>query len=556
VTRSLLSLSWGPMPALSWLALAVFAGLLYGVNLGGASALTDHEMLVGGVAKQMARDGTWGMLWIGDRPWLEKPPLPHSLAALSGLAWGGFDEVAVRFPFAVAGVGVVLVTAWLAASWYGATVGLLAGLIQASTLYMLKYARLAEAEILLLLIVAGALAAFWRMHAAAAAGRSPARARLLFWALLGLTNLVKGPGFGAFFVVATVAGWLLWRRDRAGIRRLWSPAGIGLAVAVSLLWPAIVAVQGHGGTLVDEWWMHTVTRGAGDFGDPEPPWYYPVAMLWQMLPWTPLLLAGAGPSLARAWRNRDAPDRFVWCWGVLPVALLSVPAVKHHQYILHALPAFAPVMALGLVRIGGWYAGLPDRWRARSAGAALAAAGALLAGSAVGGAVWWDYRAEAWLVGGALALGIAAMGLALRRRRIAGMGVALMVMLLLIGVILRSDLIPRRDPSGPDRNFLLRVAEQVPDDAPLVATGGTAIARHVFYVDRPVTGVWSPAAVPAPADGPVFVIAQARDAATLAALGPLAPLDQSARARFERSPEDRYTLYRIDPPPAAAAAAE
>ncbi len=551
--RSLLSVAWGPLPAVSWLTLAVFAGLLYGVNLGGASALTDHEMLVGGMARQMAGDGTWGMLWIGDQPWLEKPPLPHWLAALSGLAWGGFDEFAVRFPFALAGVGVVLLTAWLAASWYGATVGLLAGLIQAGTLYMLKYARLSEAEVLLLLIVAGALAAFWRMHTAAAAGRSPARARLVFWVLLGLTNLVKGPGFGAFFVVVAVAGWLLWRRDRAAIRRLWSPLGIGLAVAISLVWPAIVAMQGHGGTLVDEWWTHTVSRGAGAFGDAEPPWYYLVAALWQMLPWTPLLLAGAGPSLARAWRDRDAPDRFVWCWGVLPVAILSIPAVKHHQYIIHALPAFAPVMALGLVRIGSWYAGRTDRWRQRNAVAAVVAAAVLLVGAAVGGLVWPDFRAEAWLVGGVLALGIAAMGLALRRARIALMGAVLMVMLLLVGVILRSDLIPRRDPSGPDRDFLLRVAGQVPDGAPLIATGGTPVARHIFHVDRPVTGVWRPDAIAPPTDSPVYVIAQARDAATLAGLGPVSQLDQSARARFERSPEDRYTLFRIDPPAGTAA---
>lgn len=542
----------GPMPLAAWAALTAFAALLFGVNLGGSHVLTDHEILVGGVARQMAEDGTWYMLFIGDHPWLEKPPLPHWLAALSGLAWGSFTEFTVRFPFAIAGVAAVLLVAWQSARWFGATVGLLSGLTMASSVYLLKYARLSEVDVVLLLLVAGALISFWHLQNPPAERPARRLPRILFWGCLGATFLTKGPFFGAAIIGVTVVGWLLLRWEWAALRRLWSPAGIALALVLVALWPAMVAAAGHGEVLWDEWVMHVVDRGRGGgafSGHMDPWWFYGPAVLWQLLPWTPLVFVGAVPSLKRAWQDRASPDRLLWCWALLPPLLLSFAAFKSAHYAMSALPAFAPVIALGLVKVGDWLRAMSETWRGRLAMAGLAAAGAFLVGGGVAGFVWPEFWAHIWWPSGIVAVALAAGSLLLRRGLIAGNAAAVFLAVLAIGVVLRSDLVPRRDPSGPDHDFLMQVADLVPAEARLVATGGTDIARFVFYIDRPMTTVWSPAdvATVAPEGTPFFVLTRAREAPALQDLGSVMPVAQSERARFERAPRDRYTLYRIDP---------
>ena len=93
-------------------------------------------------------------------------------------------------------------------------------------------------------------------------------------------------------------------------------------------------------------------RAVGWTGYEQPWWYYLTTVPWQLLPWTLALLFAAGPSFARAWQRPDSPDRFIWCWGIVPIVLLSLFHGKHHHYIISCLCAFSPLCALGLLRFG------------------------------------------------------------------------------------------------------------------------------------------------------------------------------------------------------------
>ena len=497
IEHPVLARPWGAMPAWCWLTVAAYAAALYGVKLGGAHALTEHEIVVAGIAKQMLRDGSWGGLWIGDLAWLEKPPLPHWLAALSLALVGDIGEAAVRLPSALEAIGVALIVAGLAARWFGATVGLLSGLVQAGTWYMVTYARLAENDMVLCLLVTAAIASFVMLQHADAGRTGPWR--LAFWALLGATNLSKGPMFGAGIVVLACGSWLLWRRDGPGLRRLWSPLGMLLCALIALAWPAWLIARGHGSELL-AWWGGEM-RGRMDganFRAHAPPWYYLQSITWQLLPWTPFLLIGAGPSLARAWRERDSADRMLWSWAVVPIAVLSLPSYKHHHYIIHALPGLSPVIALGLMRVGRWIAAAaPSR-----------------------------PRAAGWLCG------------------------ALFALVLAVLLVRHAPFLPNTDPSRADLAFLRRVDARVPAGERLIVSGGQPVARHVFYLDRPgrrAEGIWLPADIARhlrPGDT-AHVVAHAGDAADLARIGAIEVLDASARARFEADPGRRYTLFRL-----------
>ncbi len=123
--------------------------------------------------------------------------------------------------------------------------------------------------------------------------------------------------------------------------------GTVVAVVVALAWPVAVAVRYP--AALSLWTMHVTDRLASH---PEhfiggPRWQYLPAVLLQALPWTPLALLGAGPSLLRAVRERHGGDRLLWAWAVVPVLVLSAATVKNAHYAIHALPPWSIWAALG-----------------------------------------------------------------------------------------------------------------------------------------------------------------------------------------------------------------
>src|SRR5690242_12849133 len=126
--------------------LLAYLAAIFLFNLGGARSLTPHELNIGEGAREMIALHDWIVPRLLNLPWLAKHPLAHWAVSASFLI-GGISEAAARLPSVIcATIGIVLL-ARLAAAWYGSGIGLLTGLIQASTVYTITYARLAEADI-------------------------------------------------------------------------------------------------------------------------------------------------------------------------------------------------------------------------------------------------------------------------------------------------------------------------------------------------------------------------------------------------------------------------
>ena len=320
-------------------------------NLGGARSLTEHEIYVAGGARQMALDHDWLIPKVGDHLWLEKPPLLHWLVILSARIFGGFSEASARFPSAAAGVGVVIIMTMLALRWFGARAAVFTAFLQTTMVYFITYARLVEADMLLAFLVVLALFLFVRLQAI---GTSiPTRSRhlaLAFWAVVGLSNMAKGLGFGPVLILVPCAAFLILKRDGAAWRRLISWAGLGLGLAIALAWPVATALKSP--QVRQLWEMEITKRATGGPGYDQPWWYYLTTPPWQLLPWTLALLVAAGTSLKRAWRQPESPDRFIWCWALAPLVALSLFRGKHHHYIIAPLCALTPLCAIGLLRFG------------------------------------------------------------------------------------------------------------------------------------------------------------------------------------------------------------
>src|SRR5262249_923327 len=123
----------------------------------------------------------------------------------------GVGEFAARLPSALAAIATVLLTYELGRSMFGASVGLLAGLVLASAGLFCAAGHFANPDALLIASSALTFHFFWRGFLA--------RDRWWFaWAGLstGLAFLAKGP-VGLLLPAAAILVFLLWTRE---VRRL------------------------------------------------------------------------------------------------------------------------------------------------------------------------------------------------------------------------------------------------------------------------------------------------------------------------------------------------
>ncbi|MHB1557769.1 MAG: phospholipid carrier-dependent glycosyltransferase [Isosphaeraceae bacterium] len=533
------------------MALLVLSAAVLLPGLGLSGRLSYHEAFVAQGAREMLDSGTWAYPTIGGRPWLEKPPLPWWLVAGLGRIAGGVDEWVARFPSALAAALLVLGVSTAATRHYGPGIGLLAGAIQATTVWTALRGRLADADILLACLLTWAVAALDRVigDSHGAGDNATVRWRRWRWAffvLLGLTSLVKGIAFGAVLLAAIAGVAVLWGRDWRSARRLVFPAGAAVAIVVSLAWPAAMILR-HGPGAVALWATHVTDRLASrptEFAG-EPWWQYAPGLLLQAMPWTPLAMMGAWHSLRRAAAGRGvrrvgdgmrpdpvpaavvAGDRLLWAWSAAPLILLSLATVKNAHYAIAAQVPWSIWAALAMSRLAGR---LVRRGRSPVRLRRLAVAGFVAIGLAWGLGAW--------------ALG------------------------------------PRIDRRGVEWAFYEAAARHIPPEAPVVLLYDDwdrkpyespfgafphDLAVRLFYLRRPAAlAEWRVEEAPtglAPLDSlasrpsrlaPLHVIGRDRDRPGLERLGKVEVLARGPALRFDRT----YVMFRLTSGPVALGSAD
>lgn len=464
-----------------WLLLVVYVTTLFLLDLGGARSFTGHECFVAEGAREMLVTGDWLVPRINGEPWLEKPPLPHWTVALSA-SYGGLSEFTARMPSAILGlVGILLITD-LAVRWLGPLKGILTGLIQATTFYTITYARLAEADVYLWCIVTACL---WVFGRAWVTDEFPSFARrwsgCLFLILLGLSQLAKGPLFGAVLALMPCVAFLVLQRRFAAWQWFVHPIGLGLMVLIAMAWPAAILWQHPDAARL--WWIHTFGRVGGDGAlNPEAFWYYVVNVPWQLAPWTFVAAVGGWRSLRRAWHEKSRVDRFLWAWFAVPFTVLSCVSAKHHHYLIYALPpcsfwaADGVLVAFFVVR----------NFMRRFTWQVMAAAGLLVVVAAGNLAMrrWGGVFADdgPWLCGMVL-LGGSMLTVALARQRTGWALAVLFATVWSVYAYVHAEMLWKTDRYHEESALLARLNDRAPGDTPLLVFG-LEPSRLLLYTSR------------------------------------------------------------------------
>ena len=332
--------------------LTFFAGL-------GTPAIADSdEAFYAESAREMVELGDWLTPHFNYLYRFEKPILYYWLVATT-YAVAGISEATARFPSALSGLGLTLITFGAARRYFNKPTAFLASLITASSFGCVAMARQALPDLTLaffITLTTWALLVAWLDTAEMAEEprRNPAiRTAWVMVAALGAAGafLTKGPVGLALpaLVVGPLLAWHGWiRRIPLQIRLSDLAAGTGVFLVIAAPWYLAMTLE-HGLPYLDRFFIgENFDRFATSrYNDPRPVWYYLPIIAGGLLPWSPLMLLW-GPMVRRALTQRIGSAAAGWqlaWWAVAPLAFYTLAIGKQPRYILPILPPLAILLA-------------------------------------------------------------------------------------------------------------------------------------------------------------------------------------------------------------------
>jgi 4-amino-4-deoxy-L-arabinose transferase-like glycosyltransferase len=343
--------------------LGLLCGFTFFAGLGRPAISDSDEAFYAEAGREMVESGDWLTPHYNYEHRLQKPILFYWLVS-AGYVSAGVREAAARFPAALAGLGLVLVTYFCTRRWYDPATAVLAGAIVATSFGYFAIARLALPDLPLAFFITLAIWACiesYRTSSLADPGARGLQALLgarRRWLIVGafalaMGFLTKGPVALVLpaLVVLPVLGWQRWGADaspppRFGFGDLALAGGVFALLAVPWY---LAMTRVHGLEYLHGFFIgENVERFATDrFNRPRPIWFYLPIVLGGMLPWSPLLLLWLKPSWEWMRRERgisQVAGRLV-LWAALPLVFFSLSIGKQPRYILPILPPLAILLA-------------------------------------------------------------------------------------------------------------------------------------------------------------------------------------------------------------------
>ena len=291
------------------------------------------------IAREMAASGDWITPRLDGIKYFEKPPLQYWATAATYKVFG-LDEWTSRLWPALTGFAGVLVAVFAGRRLFGATAGLLAGVVLGTSLWYLIIGHLNTLDMGVTFFLEVALCTF--LFAQVSPRDSPAERRwmLVAWGAMALAVLSKGLE-GLVLPGLTLLVYCAVQRDFTAFKRRHFAAGLALFFLIAAPWfiaVSIVNPEFPGFFFVHEHFERFLTKAHGRY---QPDWYFIPIFAVGMLPWTTMALHGA----LSGWRAPAHPAfnarRFLALWAGVIFVFFSLSSSKLPSYILPIFPAVA-----------------------------------------------------------------------------------------------------------------------------------------------------------------------------------------------------------------------
>src|SRR5687767_168648 len=344
----------------------------------------------------MVVSGDWLTPHYNYEPRFQKPVLYYWLTSITYLATGP-SELGARLWAALAGLGLVLITAACGRRWYDESTGLLAGAIAATNFGYFSIGRMALPDLPLTFCIP--LAIWAALVSTLESERSPRKFVLLAALGLGLGFLMKGP-VGVIIPLLVIIPVLAIERRSIALTPSDLVLGFIVMMAVAVPWYLLMWMR-HGNDYLQSFFVgDNFERFATDrFNDPRPWWFYLPVVAGGLLPWTPLALTWLGPITGFITRRRDisAVELRLILWALLPLVFYTLSVGKQPRYVLPVLPPLALLLASSIVARTQEWRGL-DGARSTPRRALPVVVGSVLSGVFLAALGVLLYRAQALLI--------------------------------------------------------------------------------------------------------------------------------------------------------------
>ena len=341
--------------------LTFFAGL-------GRGAIGDSdEAFYAEASREMVISGDWLTPYYNYELRFQKPILFYWLVSMAYKA-AGVGEAAARFPAALAGFGLAILTYLAGRRWFDAGTGFFAATVVATSFGYFSIGRLSLPDLPLAFFIAAATWGLIEGIGAPIATATTTVTRRRLWlsfagVMMGLGLLTKGPVGVALPVLAALPVWWKERRSSSGEDGARMPGLLdcvlvgGLVLLVAAPWFLAMA-QHHGLAYVHRFFIgENLERFATDrYNEPRPLWFYLPIVLGGLMPWSPFILLWL-PTWHRVFKRERMVTRAEWraiLWAAVPFVFYSASIGKQPRYILPMLPPMALLLARTVI------ARLPD----------------------------------------------------------------------------------------------------------------------------------------------------------------------------------------------------
>jgi 4-amino-4-deoxy-L-arabinose transferase-like glycosyltransferase len=300
---------------------------------------------------QMLETGDYVDIRFQDEPRWKKPVGIYWMQAVAVATTSSVESRDIR-PYRIPSIlGAMLAAAacaWAGAAMFGRRTGFLAGAMLGATFLLSTEAGIAKTDAMLCGAVTLSMAALARIYLATRAGETPKRPhKLLFWAGLGLSILIKGP-LGLVVIAPAMLLLSLWDRDLRWLRRLGWGWGLPLVALIVGPWAIAITIATDGG-----FWREAIGGdlapkiAGGHESHGAPPGTYLAIVALTFFPATLLLPAAA----VTAWTRRAEPAiRFLICWLIPAWLVFELTPTKLVHYNLPVFGALALLAAAATAR--------------------------------------------------------------------------------------------------------------------------------------------------------------------------------------------------------------
>ena len=350
---------------------ALFAGLPVLALL---PPLDRDESRYAQATSQMLETGDYVDIRFQDDPRWKKPVGIYWMQAVAVAATSKVEDRLIqpyRIPSLLGAMMAAAAVAWAGAAMFGQRAGFLAGTMLGATFLLSTEAGIAKTDAMLCGAVTLSMAALARIYLATRAGEIPRRPhKLLFWAGLGLSILIKGP-IGLIVIAPAMIALSIWDRDIKWMRRLGWGWGLPLVALIVGPWAIAITIATDGG-----FWREAIAGdlapkvAGGHESHGAPPGLYLLIAFLTFFP-AGLMLPAA---VSTGWHRRAEPAiRFLVCWLVPAWLIFELTPTKLVHYNLPTFGALALLAAAALTRPIGKISRLTGAGLSVAAGLVLAA---------------------------------------------------------------------------------------------------------------------------------------------------------------------------------------